>query len=794
MRVRIVARLCAVALTLAGLAVSAAASSSSTALSSSSLTISYGDTVTFTAVVSSEDGTPSGTVTFMDGATPLGGAVTLNNGVAMMACNTLLPGVHSITAVYSGDDDFDPSTSDPLAETVNPGVTSTVLTSSGTANYGQAVTLTATVSASAGTPTGVVVFLDGSTVICTVALIGNTAVDVTSTLTAGSHAITASYGGDSNFAPSTSLPLTQVINPAGTTTTASVPASLGYGLNATLTATVAGAGGTPTGTVTFMDGTTTLGTGTLDSGTATYAWTLPAIGSHTVSAVYGGDANYGGSTSAAAPLTVIPSVLTWHYDNQRTGSDSNETVLNTTNVSKTTFGKLFTQNVDGYIVGQPLYFPNVAIPGLGTHNVVYVATMHDSVYAFDADNATGANAAPLWQVSLLPPGATSYPATLQGCKGTTGWTEVGVVSTGALDPVTETLYVVSKTLENGIGVQRLHALDMTTGAEKFGGSVVISASYSFGGSTYQLNTKDQMNRPGLLLQNGQLYIAFGSNGCNKAAQGWVLAYDPITLLQLGAFDDEPGGSNASIWQKGGGLSADSDGNVYADTGEGTFIAGVNFNESVMKLTLSGGGLGVTDWFTPYDQDYLKTNDKDFIAPVLILPDQAGPYPHLAITTEKVGNLYLLNRDNMGEYCFTCIAGDTQIVQELPAAAGNESNALVYWNGYIFTSGAGTPIYAFSLTNGQLSTTPVAQSGKITNEHPPLITSNGANNGILWQLSGNVLRAYNALTFKSLYTSSQASGGRDKVPTVAHFAAPIAVNGKLYIGTKTNLVAYGLLGQ
>src|SRR4030088_1832616 len=188
-------------------------------------------------------------------------------------------------------------------------------------------------------------------------------------------------------------------------------------------------------------------------------------------------------------------VTTWHYNNARTGANGNETILNLANVNPNTFGNLFDIPADGAVVGQVLYLPNVAIPGKGTHNVVSAATMHDSVYAFDADSNTGANARPLWQVSLLPAGATPVPMAVQGCAGVSAWTEVGIVATPVIDSATGTIYVVAKTYENGNTVFRLHALDVTTGSEKFGGAVQTEPPYTLNGHTDTFNTLAETNRP-----------------------------------------------------------------------------------------------------------------------------------------------------------------------------------------------------------------------------------------------------------------------------------------------------------
>jgi hypothetical protein len=323
-------------------------------------------------------------------------------------------------------------------------------------------------------------------------------------------------------------------------------------------------------------------------------------------------------TFVVPSVTGQVSVVTEHNDNSRTGQNVSETFLTPSNVIKKYFGKLFTQNVDGQVVAQPLYLPGVSIPGAGTHNVVYVATQHDSVFAFDADNNLGSNASPLWTTSFINPtaGVTTESGTDQGCAGGTGFSEIGIMGTPAIDLTTNTLYVVAKTDENGSYIFRLHALDVTTGQEKFGGPVMIAGSVvnSFG-TTVPLVSKHQAQRPGLLLLNGDVYIGFGSNGCDYNAHGWVFAYDASTLQQTGVFNTTPDVSRGgSVWQSGTGLAGDSDGNVYfATAAVGDFDAdtgGMDFGDTVLKLNLSEGGLNWADYFTPSNQSFLNAADLD----------------------------------------------------------------------------------------------------------------------------------------------------------------------------------------
>ncbi len=503
-----------------------------------------------------------------------------------------------------------------------------------------------------------------------------------------------------------------------------------------------------------------------------------------------------GLICVTTPLAAQTPVTTWHYDNQRTSENTTETILTLSNVNKNTFGKLFFKAVDGFIVGHPLYLPGLTMPGRGTRNVVFVATMHNTVYAFDADDP---GAAPFWIISVLsssPPGATPVSATVQKNAGVTGWSEVGIISTPVIDANTGTLYVVAETYEGTNIVHRLHALDVTTGLEKFGGPATIAATYTLGGVVSTFQDFYQINRPGLLLANGHVYIAFGSNCCNAYSQGWVMSYNATTLKQEGAFDAEPGRTLASVWQKGAGISADSSGNIYAETGEGFYAPGTNLSTSIFKLSQVGTTLSLTDWFTPYNYSTLSSTDMDMAEGVLILPDQQGPFPHEAIAVGKEGTIYVLNRDNMGKLCTTCTSttGDSQIVQELPKAVGYESGTPVYWNGMVYFTGTGVPALAYTLSNGKLQVPAAAQSIQLNGSGHGLITANGNANGILWFISGSTLWALDAQTMKGIYTSDQAPNGRDKVPPLAHFASPIVADGKLFIGTQNSLVVYGLLSQ
>ena len=497
--------------------------------------------------------------------------------------------------------------------------------------------------------------------------------------------------------------------------------------------------------------------------------------------------------------------LTGRSDNQRTGANVKETLLAPSNVNKNRFGRLFNYAIDYQALAQPLYVPNVTIPGLGTHSVVYVATMADSVYAFDADSNQGANAAPLWQVNFTDPAhgittasvATSTLPCASTETGGPGFTQEGIVSTPVIDSVTGTLYVVAKTLENGTVRHRLHALDITTGQEKFGGPALITAtSTSNKGHVTVFNSLHQKNRPGLLLLNGVIYIGFGSNFCNDANSGWVLSYDAASLSQLAVFNASPDHGLTSIWQTGNGLAADEAGNIFVETaesGSGFDVpsGGETFCNSVVKLAPD---LTLADYFTPWSVAFLNANDLDLSSTgALVLPDQDGPYPHELIAGGKQGFVYVLNRDAMGMYS----ANDSQVLQELPLIPGETSSTIrdalfsspAYWNNTVYFAPIGSPILAFPLSGGLLGT-PLT-TGKYSALHTPSISANGNTSGILWVINGTQLLAFDAVSLQLLYGTNQAANGRDKLPALGHFVTQTVANGKVYVATRTTLEVYGL---
>jgi hypothetical protein len=491
-------------------------------------------------------------------------------------------------------------------------------------------------------------------------------------------------------------------------------------------------------------------------------------------------------------------VLTQHNDNMRSGLNAKETLLTPANVTVSKFGKLFTHPVDGIIVGQPLYASNVLMNDGRLHNVVYVATQHNTVYAFDADGTQGNNASPLWSVSLND-GGTPDPIADYGCTGT-HYTEIGIVSTPVIDPGKTTLYVVAKTLTNSVRNFSLHALDITTGNELSGGPVIITGTAPSGNGSGTFNPIFQLQRPALLLQNGVIYIGFGGNGCDLYAyNGWLFAYNSQTLRQEFAFLVTPDGSKGSIWQGGSGPATDANGYIYFATANGDYDGppgNYDYGDSVLKMGWSGRVLSVVDYFTPYNQQQLKNLDLDLgSSGPLVLPDQPGPYPHLMVAGGKEGTLYLVNRDDMGQFSPD---GDN-VAQSIPGAVATEvAGVPSYWNGNVYLAGDADYIKQFALVNGLLTQQPVSETTVFFGGAGPAstsITANGNSNGILWAIrhTNPALFAFDPTNLATkFYDSTQVLMGRDKLVPVARFVTPTISNGKVYIGGKAALAAYGLL--
>jgi len=634
-------------------------------------------------------------------------------------------------------------------------------------------------------------------------------------VTGGTATVSASYG---TVSGSTSVTIGQPTLQSISVSPAS--ASIGIGNLQSFVATGTYSDGSTqnlTSTATWTSSNTAVAT-VSTSGVATGV----ALGTATITAA-------SGTITGSANLSVVQGVVTYLYDASRSASNTHETVLTTTNVNSATFGKKFSLPVDGAVYAQPLYLPNISISGKGAHNVLFVATANDSVYAFDADSNTGSNSTPLWQVSMIDAahgaasGARVVGSSVVACADISPI--YGITGTPVIDLNSGTIYLVANSIESGANIYRLHALDITTGAEKAGSPVVISGSVtgtgdgSVGGKV-AFNPTTRMNRAALLLTAGNLYIGFGSH-CDVAPfHGWLFSYNATTLVRNNVFMTTPNGGLGGIWMSGSGPATDGNGNIYLATGNGTFdtsnVPATELGDSILKLSASN--LALLDYFTPYNQATMEGGDIDLgSGGVLLLPNQNGSNPHLIMQGGKTGSLYLMNRDQLtsqnSHYCSTaCNNTDPEILQEVQNTNPGMWSSLGYWNNFIYVWGAGEGtsvdrLKAYSLTNGVLGTTPASTSNN-TFSFPgatPVISSNGTSNGIVWAIDNSnngtdgssfgaaVLHAYDATNVShELYNSTQASNNRDQAGNSVKFTVPLVINSKVYVGTSTEVDVYAPL--
>ena len=518
-------------------------------------------------------------------------------------------------------------------------------------------------------------------------------------------------------------------------------------------------------------------------------------------------------------------VLTQHNNLAHTGANLEETILNVANVNTNQFGLLYSRPVDDQMYAQPLLMTNVDIPGRGIHNLVIVATVNDSVYAFDADDSTVT--APYWTNSFINPPSVVPPANtdlsaLGACGGNyndfSG--NMGIVSTPVIDPVTGTIYLVARTKESGSTfVQRLHALDIRTGQERANSPVVITATYPGNGAgnvggVITFDPARQNQRAGLSLVNGVVYIAWASHCDLGPYHGWVMGYDATSLTRVVVYNNTPNGSNAGIWMSGEGISADQNGNLYLSTGNGSVGYNgnprdtINRGESILKLTRSGGNLNVTSWFTPYNYQALENGDIDLgSSGVLLIPGTT-----LAFSGGKQGVGYLVNWDTMGGLSFS--SADTNVLQSITLTSDQLHGGMVWWDGpdascgYIWPASVFLQQYKFDRTTNKFILPALAQSPSSAPGGQPggilALTANGTNagSGIIWashQLTGNanqsvrpgILHAYDAQNVSRELWSSEQNSARDSVGNFAKFVAPTVANGKVYLATfSSRLNVYG----
>ena len=528
------------------------------------------------------------------------------------------------------------------------------------------------------------------------------------------------------------------------------------------------------------------------------------VGAHVVTAT--SNSNTAISASANIAVTDLTGVFTYHNDPARTGQNLQEYALTTTTVNSSTFGPLFTCPVDGYVYSMPLYVANLAIGGQ-TRNVVFIATENDSVYAFDADSPSCLQ---LWKKSFLATGVTTVLSSDVSDAGQGDIDpQIGITSTPVIDPTASIIYVTAYTKEKvGTGcstgspcyVYRLHALDLATGTEQLGGPVAMTAP--------NFNVQYHLQRPALLLNNGNVYVAFGSHGDNNTWQGWLMAYNAKSLAQEWVWhstDPTSGNNEGAIWASGNGPAVDASGNIYVETANGTFDGVSNFSDSVIKISPSGT---MVDYFTPFDQGIMQQNDIDLgSSGPIILPDSLGSssHPHLMLAAGKVGVIYLLDQTNLGKYNAAANqdVGESTVGFNTTDSEGGFYSQPAYWNGNIYGAIVGDALRQYPISNGAVAAVSSSESVNTFSFRgsAPAVSASGTTNGIVWavdfsgQQSGTplVLYAYDATNVSTLLYSSPSSGS-GAAAAASKFTVPVVANGKVYVVGQSAFTVFGLLPQ
>jgi hypothetical protein len=504
-------------------------------------------------------------------------------------------------------------------------------------------------------------------------------------------------------------------------------------------------------------------------------------------------------------LAAGPPITTSQYNNMRSGANLNEQILTPEKVNAAHFGKLLSLPVDGDVYAQPLYLPHVAVPGKGLHNLIFVATEHDSVYAFDAE---GGSSAPLWHVKLLSANNSEIAVPDRDVQCPFITPEIGITSTPVIDLQTGTLYVLARSrtqhlLSYGYS-QRLHALAITTGAEKFGGPVEIRASVMRNGNKLSFNPLRENPRAALLLVKGSVYLTWASSCDIGPYHGWIMAYNARSLRQQAVFNTSLDSSESGIWMSDTGPVADQQGNVYVVTGNGHFDAnlkdGQDYGDSVLKLSLRGNQLLLKGYFTPFNQEQLNSSDGDLgSGGPLLLPARTAGRPNGLVFGGKAGILYVADPTRMRG--LQADSGDASI-EQIPLSSGIYS-APAYWNDRLYCYAADDALKAFAVEDGRLSGTPVNESRQKAkfSGATPTVSSNGSRNGVVWLVETKawnatrgqaVLRAYDASDVSKELYSSDENPARDHAGEALRFTIPTVAGGRVYIGVKKAVDVYGLL--
>ncbi len=715
--------------------------------------------------------------------------------------------------------------------------TTTTLTSTpATLAQGQVETTVVTVTAASGVPTGTVQLLGDGAVVATTALSNGSATihTNTSSVAPGTYTVVAKYEGGGGFAASTSQNVSVTVTAPSPTTTAltASPTDIQLGATAYLIARVGrNSGGTPpTGTVAFYAGGE-LGTAPLVNGIAKLSASAAGVpqGKYSVTAKYLGANGDASSVSPAVAVSVTPAVdvLTSRYNSRRTGVQSQETILTPANVNSATFGKIATYAVDGYLYAQPLYISSYKMSDGSLHNVVIASTAAGTVYAFDADGKNP-SAGYLWKQSILANGEAVQDTSDYGCGNPSPNT--GILGTPVADRNTGAIYVIGavKTTSNGTTTyaQKLHALRISDGTEILNGPTVIQASVpgtgaGTSGGMVSFNPLRSAERAAMLEASGQVWIMWASHCDAGPYHGWTMAYNAADISKQTAVNNNtPNGSDGGIWMTAAGSSSDDQDNIFTASGNGTFdvnTGGSDYGDSVSRLAYTpasgstAASLSVGDWFVPDDQSYLSEHDQDMgmVAPLLI-QDPGGSEPDLLVNADKTGQIYLLDRDNLGTYDMGTKGPDglNDAVQQW--STGSIFSSFAWFNNTLYIGATGTNLAAYtftpgtSTTPGQFNTTPASKTahsfgGGSAGGIQPVISANGTSNAILWGLDNSTasatLYAYDPANLATMfYASTTASGSRDQGPPSVKFTLPVVANGKVFVGGQGQLVVYGLLGQ
>ncbi len=512
-------------------------------------------------------------------------------------------------------------------------------------------------------------------------------------------------------------------------------------------------------------------------------------------------------TLALAGISAVAQVTTSQYDNQRTGATLSEGILTPENVNVKQFGRLGGFKVDGAVYAQPLFIPSLEIPGKGKQDVLFVATEHDSVYAFNADRP---NDPPLWHVSLLDKkrGDTTVSARDVQCPFIEP--EVGITSTPVIDLKRGTLFVLARTMAGHFFgdseyFQHLHALAITTGAEKFGGPKLITASVPGRGTgarngQVRFDALLQNPRASLLLVNDLLYLTWASSCDRDPYHGWVMAYDPQSLAQKAVLNVTPDGDQGGIWASDTGLGADTNGDIYVPTGNGTFDAsagGRDYGDSVLKLAPQGSSIVVRDYFTPHDQAQLSDADADLgSSGPLLLPDQPAPHRHLLLQPTKASVIYVIDRDRMGKF-----QSDGDAVVQRIRMRGGGYGAMAYWNGHVFFACSDDYLRDYAVQNGKLTLSTSSSIGFANPGATPSVSANGKKDAIVWAVATKtwdgpgrpaILYAFNANSIEQPIYTSEKNSKRDRAAMATRFVIPVVAKGQVYFGARGEVEVYGLL--